>query len=408
MSATRTMSLNAFLMATGHHVAAWRDPASRADGGLDFEHYRQLARTAQRGCLDAIFLSDTLAMLPGNLGAVSRMARTEHFEPLTLLGALAAVTERIGLVATVTTSYNDPAAVARSFASLERLSGARSGWNLVTSSNAQEAPNFGRAQHFDHAARYQRAQAFLAEVRKYWQREGVAPVQVLAGASPAGCAFAAAHAEVVFTAQPDLVAAQAFYRDLKARASAAGRDPAQVKVMPGVLPIVAATHDEAWAKYEALQARVLPEVGLSLLGDIAGGTDLSTADLDGPLPALPSTESGVSRRELLINVARAEGLSIRQLYLRMATARGHWVVIGEPGEVADQLEHWFRSEAADGFNVMPATLPGGLDDFVDTVVPLLQARGLFRQRYQGTTLREHLGLSAPPSHPYPQEAGRHG
>lgn len=394
MSDSRMMSLNAFLMATGHHLAGWRHPQAQADGGLDFEHYRQLAQTAERGCLDAIFLSDTLAMLPGHLDALSRMARTEHFEPLTLLGALAAVTRHIGLVATMTTSYNLPRTVAEGFASLEKISGGRSGWNLVTSSNAQEAPNFGRAEHYPHAERYQRAEGFLRQVQDYWRAGGQVPVQVLAGASGAGCAFAAAHAEVVFTAQSELEGAQAFYADLKARVAAVGRDPAAVKIMPGVMPIVGATRADAQAQFDALQALVQPTVGLSLLGDIAGGADLYGADLDGPLPVLADTQSGISRRALLLKVAGSEPLSIRQLYLRMAAARGHWVVVGDAQDVADQLELWFRSGAADGFNVMPATLPGGLEQFVELVVPVLQARGVFRQRYGGRRLRDHLGLKS--------------
>lgn len=391
----RTMSLNAFLMATGHHVAGWRHPDAQADGGLDFEHYRQLALTAERGCFDALFLSDTLAMLPGSREALSRMSRTEHFEPLTLLGALAAVTRRIGLVATVTTSYNSVDSVAAGFASLEALSGGRSGWNLVTSSNAEEAFNFGRQAHFEHAQRYGLAREFLARVRARWTQRGLAPVQVLAGASRAGCQLAAAHAEVVFTAQPELAGAQRFYRELKGLLPHYGRHADQLKIMPGVLPIVADSAAEAEALYQQLQDLVQPEVGLSLLADIAGGADLSACDLDGPLPELPATQSGVSRRELLIGVARREGLSIRQLYLRMAAARGHLVLVGEPRQIADRLEQWFVEEAADGFNVMPPYLPGGLERFVDKVVPELQRRGLFRRAYQGRTLRDHLGLSRP-------------
>lgn len=389
------MSLNAFLMATGHHVAGWRHPGAQADGGLDFEHYRRLAQTAERGCFDALFLSDTLAMLPGSLDALSRMSRTEHFEPLTLLAGLAAVTERIGLVATVTTSYNSVDTVARAFTSLERLSGGRSGWNLVTSSNAEEAFNFGREAHFEHGRRYVLARGFLDRVRSRWAASGVAPVQVLAGASKAGCELAAAHAEMVFTAQPELAGAQQFYRELKGLMPRYGRDPQQLKIMPGVLPIVADSAGEAEALFEQLQALVQPEVGLSLLADIAGGTDLSACPLDGPLPDLPATNSGVSRRDLLISVARREGLSIRQLYLRMAAARGHLVVVGDAVQVADRLEQWFVEGAADGFNVMPPYLPGGLDGFVDKVVPELQRRGLFRREYQGRTLRDHLGLSRP-------------
>lgn len=389
------MSLNAFLMATGHHVAGWRHPEAQADGGLDIEHYRRLAQTAERGCFDALFLSDTLAMLPGNLDALSRMARTEHFEPLTLLASLAAVTERIGLVATVTTSYNSVDTVARGFASLEALSGGRSGWNLVTSSNAEEAFNFGRQTHFEHARRYGLAREFLGKVRAHWKARNVAPVQVLAGASKAGCELAAAHAEMVFTAQPELAGAQQFYRELKSLLPRYGRHAGQLKIMPGLLPVVADSQAEAEALYQQLQALVQPQVGLSLLADIAGGSDLSAYPLDGPLPELPATNSGVSRRDLLIAVARRENLSIRQLYLRMAAARGHLVVVGTPSTIADRMEQWFSEDAADGFNIMPPFLPGGLERFVDSVVPELQRRGLFRRAYQGRTLRDHLGLSRP-------------
>ena len=388
----RQMSLNAFLMATGHHIAGWRHPEAQANGGLDLAHYQHLARTAERGCFDAIFLSDTLAMLPGRLDALSRMARTEHFEPLTLLSALSAVTRHIGLVATVTTSYNDAHSVARSFASLERLSGGRSGWNLVTSSNAGEAFNFGRERHFDHAHRYQLAETFIKQVREYWREWGLSPVQVLAGASETGRELAAARAEVVFTAQPTAESARVFYRDLKDRMGRYDRDVHSLKVMPGIMPIIGSSRSEAEDNYQRLQALVQPEVGLSLLSDIAGGTDLSTFALDGPLPELHDTQSGVSRQHLLIEVARREGLSIRQLYLRMAPARGHRVIIGTAADVADELEDWFATAAADGFNVMPPYLPGGLDAFVDGVIPELQRRGLFRRHYTGHTLRDHLGL----------------
>lgn len=392
MSAAKQMALGAFLMATGHHLAGWRHPRALAEGGLDAGHYRALARTAERGCFDAIFLSDTLAMLPGRLDALSRMARTEHFEPLTLLAHLAAETRHIGLVATVTSSYNDAGTVADAFATLEALSGGRSGWNLVTSSNAEEAGNFGRASHYEHACRYRMAEDFLGRVRSRWRHRGVAPVQVLAGASEAGRNLAARHAEVLFTAQPELAGAQAFYADIKARAVRLGRDPDGIKVLPGVLPILGASRTEAHERHAELQALVQPVVGLSLLGDVAGGFDLSSLPLDGPLPELPPTESGVSRQHLLLDLARREGLSIRQLYQRIADARGHRVLVGTAEDVADQLQHWFEAGAADGFNIMPPYLPGGLDDFVDQVVPLLQRRGLFRRRYQGRTLREHLGL----------------
>ncbi|MCJ1882625.1 LLM class flavin-dependent oxidoreductase [Pseudomonas nitroreducens] len=402
MTAPRQMALGAFLMATGHHLAGWRHPGAHAAGGLDVGHYRALARTAERGCLDAIFLSDTLAMLPGRLEALSRMARTEHFEPLTLLAHLAVSTRHIGLVATVTSSYNDAANVADTFATLESLSGGRSGWNLVTSSNAEEARNFGRDRHYEHACRYRMAEDFLQRVRERWAALGVAPVQVLAGASEVGRDLAARHAEVLFTAQPELTGAQAFYRDIKQRAARNGRDPDALKVMPGVLPILGACRAEAEERRAQLQELVQPAVGLSLLSDVAGGFDLSPFPLDGPLPELPPTESGVSRQHLLLDLARREGLSIRQLYQRIADARGHRVIAGTATDVADQLQDWFESGAADGFNIMPPYLPGGLDDFVAQVVPQLQHRGVFRRCYSGRTLRAHLGLA------HRKETAEHG
>jgi len=388
----RHMSLNAFLMATGHHIAGWRHPQAQADAGLQLDHYRHLAATAERGGMDAIFLSDTLAMLPGRQDALSRMSRTEHFEPLTLLAALSSVTSHIGLIATATTSYNSVEGVAESFASLERLSGQRSGCNLVTSSNAMEALNFNRDQHYDHADRYRYAVHFLREVRQHWAEQGVDPVQVFAGASQSGQAFAAAHAEVLFTAQSTVEGARSFYANVKKRMLQVGRTPEQLKIMPGVMPIVGATQAEADARLRQLQDLVDPQVGLSLLSDIAGGHDLSQYPLDGPLPDLPHTQSGVSRRHLLLDVARSEGLSIRQLYLRMAPARGHWVVVGTAESIADQLQYWFLTSAADGFNIMPPSLPTGLDDFVDGVIPELRRRALVREHYTGRTLREHLGL----------------
>ncbi|TBU87990.1 LLM class flavin-dependent oxidoreductase [Stutzerimonas kirkiae] len=390
-----TLHLNAFLMATGHHVAGWRHPDASADGGLDIEHYRRLARTAEQGCFDAIFLSDTLAMLPGEPQALSRMARTEHFEPLTLLAALAATTRHIGLIATVTTSYNDVRSVAASFSSLQAISGNRCGWNLVTSSNAREAANFGREQHFAHAERYGLAERFRAQVQAHWAEQGGAPVQVLAGDSEAGRDFAARYAEVLFTARPSFESARSFYLDVKGRMAAHGRTPGQLKIMPGILPIIGDTASEAQERHEQLQALIQPEVGLSLLSDVAGGTDLSRYPLDGPLPELPLTESGRSRQQLLVEMAHAERLSIRQLYLRIARARGHLAVVGTATQIADQMEHWFRQYGADGFNVMPAWLPGGLDDFVQRVIPELQRRGLFRSHYTGQSLRERFGLAGP-------------
>lgn len=433
---TRQMHLGAFLMATGHHLAAWRHPEVPADAGLNIAHYRHLARVAEQACFDLLFVADSVAAAEGE--QASRMARSDHFEPLTLLAALSGSTERIGLVATVTTSYHEPYHVARKFASLDHLSAGRAGWNLVTSDAAAEAGNFGRAHHLGHAERYARASAFYDAVTalwdswaddaflrdkssgQYYRPEGrhapahasehfdirgplnVArppqgwPVVVQAGASEAGLALAARSAEVVFTAQPNLAAAQRFYSGLKARLSAHGRAEDSLKIMPGAYIVVAETEQQAQAQHQALQALVAPQVGIALLGRMLGNFDLSGYDPDGPLPELPLTDSGQrSRQQLLTELAGHERLSLAELGRRIAGGRGHWTLVGDPGQVADQLQLWFEQGAADGFNLLVPHLPGGLEAVAELLVPELQRRGLFRQRYTGSTLREHLGLTRP-------------
>lgn len=434
------MKLGVFLPGIGHHVAAWRHPEARADGGLNFPHYQDIARTAERGKFDMIFLADDMAVWGDqeqHPDALSRSGQLVSFEPLTLLSALSVVTEHIGLVATASTTYNEPYHIARKYASLDYLSGGRAGWNVVTSMLEAEAQNFNREQHMDHALRYQRAREFVQVVLGLWDSWGddaflydketgvyvdlekmhvlnhrgdhfqvrgplnVArppqgyPVIVQAGASKDGQDFAAQTAEVVFTAQSVLEDARAFYRSLKGQLARYGRRAEHLKIMPGVLPIVGRTETEARATYEQLQALVHPSVGLAQLSRLVGGVDLSEYPLDGPLPELPETNLQQSRLRLLQEKAKREGLTIRQLYLSIAGTRGHRMILGTPEQVADQLEDWFLKEAADGFNVMPPYLPGGLNDFVDLVIPVLQKRGLFRTAYEGRTLRESLGLPRP-------------
>ncbi|MDE1164913.1 MAG: LLM class flavin-dependent oxidoreductase [Pseudomonas sp.] len=432
----KQMNLGAFLMGSGHHVAAWRHPRAWAGGGLDFQHFKRLAQTAERGKFDAIFFADNLALMGSpELGQYTTAG--DVYDPLVLLSGLAAVTERIGLVSTVSTSYNAPYLLARKFASLDHLSGGRSGWNLVTSATDLEALNFGREQHFEHGDRYQLAEEFIDVVTGLWdsfeddaflhdKASGVyfqpdklhvlghqgehyrvrgplniprtpqgRPVLIQAGSSEPGKALAARTAEVIFTAQQTLGNAQAFYADVKGRLAAYGRQPQDLKIMPGISPVIGRTQAEAEDKYAQLQDLLDPRVGLGLLAGMAGGFDLSGYDLDGPLPELPVSNAMQSRQALFIDLARRENLSIRQLYLKVAGARGHHTVIGTPHTVADTLEQWFVGQGGDGFNIMPPFLPEGLDDFVDGVVPILQQRGLFRRGYQGSTLREHLGLARP-------------
>ncbi|WP_449116958.1 LLM class flavin-dependent oxidoreductase [Pseudomonas viridiflava] len=437
MSTTaRQMKLGAFLMATGHHVAAWRHPDVPANAGLDFKHYRHLAQVAEAVKFDALFVADSVAAATGDIA--SRMARSDHFEPLTLLSALSAVTDHIGLIATATTTYNEPYHVARKFASLDHLSGGRAGWNLVTSDAAAEAQNFGRSEHVGHAERYSRAREFHQVVTGLWnswaddaftrdkasgQYYDPAKVQVLnhqgehfsvkgplnvarspqgqpvvvqAGSSEVGRDLAAQTAEVVFTAQTSLASAQAFYADIKGRLAAYGRSADSLKIMPGVLIVVAETEALAREKFESFQDLVEPEVGVALLGRMLGNFDLSGYPLDGPLPELPLTDSGQrSRQKLLTELAEREHLNLAQLGRRIAGGRGHYSLIGTPEQVADELQRWFEQRAADGFNVLVPHLPGGLEDVARLLVPELQRRGLFRTEYEGTTLRENLGLQRP-------------
>ncbi|WP_406306511.1 LLM class flavin-dependent oxidoreductase [Streptomyces sp. NBC_00885] len=431
----RQFHLNAFLMNAGHHDAAWRHPRTQPERITDISYFQELARTAERGRLDSLFLADGVALW-GN----ARYNAVGGFEPLTLLSALAVATQHIGLIATVSTTFNEPFHVARKFASLDHISGGRAGWNIVTSGNVAEARNFGREEHLEHALRYERAAEFLDVTKQLWDswrddapvvdrergiysEEGaVAPIDhrgthfrvdgplnvqrspqghpllVQAGSSEDGKEFAARYAEAVFTAQQTLTDGQTFYKDLKSRLAKYGRRPDQLKILPGICPVIGATEAEARALEDELTGLQVPEYGLQQLSGMLG-TDLSGLPLDGPLPELPEERDingNKSRFTLVADLARREQLTIRQLIARLGGGRGHRVFAGTPEQIADQLEEWFTQGAADGFNIMPPYLPGGLDDFVDQVIPVLQDRGLFRTEYSGRTLREHYGLERPP------------
>ncbi|MEV4478424.1 LLM class flavin-dependent oxidoreductase [Micromonospora coxensis] len=433
---SRTLHLNAFLMGVGHHEAAWRHPRTDPRRVADVRHFVELARIAERGTLDSVFLADGLAVGPAvrhNIQAV--------FEPLTLLSALAVATEHIGLIGTVSTTYNEPFNLARKFASLDHLSGGRAGWNIVTSAQAREAWNFNLDDHPAHAERYRRAAEFVDVAVKLWDSweddallldtaAGIfadtdrvheighhgerfqvrgplntprppqgRPLLVQAGSSADGVAFAARYAEAVFTAQQTLADGQRFYAALKQATAAAGRDPDLVKVLPGIAPVIGGTEAEARALADELEALIVPEHALAQLSGMTG-VDLTGLPLDGPLPELPdvaTVQAHQSRYQLVVELARREELTIRQLLGRLGGGRGHRVVAGTPEQIADQIALWFAEGAADGFNVMPPLLPSGLADFVDHVVPLLRARGLFRHEYTGRTLREHYGLPRPAS-----------
>ena len=440
MTPHRMMHLGAFVHETGQHVAAWRHPGAYAESGTMFAHAVDVARTAERGRFDLLFLADSAAVsIFGTPESQGRMGKVVKFEPITVLSALAAVTTHLGLVATCSSTYSEPYTLARQFASLDQISGGRAGWNLVTSNNEAEAFNHGRDTHQAHADRYDRAAEFAEVVTGLWdswdadafsrdQQSGLyydptkmhvlnhrgrhfavrgplnvarspqgRPVLVQAGASDTGRDLAAQMAELVFTAQTTFEQAAAFYRDVIARLARFGRTQAEVKILPGLYPVVGRSEAEAREKFDFLQSLIHPSVGLAVLEHTIGVANLAQYPLDGPVPDMADTNGPLSRQRLLLEAARRDKLTLWQLCLLNAGPRGHLLTIGTPAQIADVMEHWFRNGACDGFNVMPAWLPGSLNDFVDLVIPELQRRGLFRTEYQSKTLRENLGLPTPAS-----------
>lgn len=424
------------------HTSAWRYPGAYPDANFNFQHYVRFIQTLERGCFDAFFMADHLAVLNMPMAALQRSATVTSFDPLTLLPALAALTARIGLIATASTSYNDPYHIARKFASLDHISGGRAGWNVVTSANPHEALNFGREEHLDHAARYRRAREFYEVVTGLWDswaddafirdvEQGVYfdperlhvlahkgddfsvrgplnvarpiqgwPVIVQAGSSEAGRQLAAETAEMVFSADVALDIAQAFYADVKGRMAAVGRDPAHLKIMPGAFVVVGNSLTEAEDRKRHLDSLVHPDSGISSLSVLLG-CDARAFDLDGPLPEIPESNASRSSRDKLVTMARTRNMTVRQLAQWVGGAFGILEMIGTPTMIADQMQEWLESRACDGFNVMFPHLPAGLDDFVDRVVPELQRRGIFRTHYQGHTLRSHLGLPRPANRYFP-------
>ncbi len=429
------LHLNAFLMSTGHHEASWRLPESDPYAATDLGHFQNLARIAERGTFNSLFLADS----PSMWGTVS-MRPSGVLEPLTLLTALAGVTERIGLIATVSTSYNSPYNLARKLASLDHVSGGRAGWNVVTTGTADAARNFGLDELPAHADRYARAAEFIDVVHKLWdsweddvviadKESGVwgdqskihqighrgryfsvqgplniprspqgYPLLVQAGSSEDGKHLAARYAEAVFTAHQTLENAQTFYADLKERTRRLGRDPDTIKILPGIVPVIGSTEEEARRRDAELEELISYEESRQHLANLLRipPEELSLdAELPADLPTEDEVEGMKSRYTLIVELGRREKLSVRQLIARLGGGRGHRTVTGTPEQVADAIEEWFRLGAADGFNIMPAALPSGLELFVDQVVPILRARRLYRSEYSGRTLREHYGLPRP-------------
>ncbi|MDM4761606.1 LLM class flavin-dependent oxidoreductase [Galbitalea sp. SE-J8] len=432
-----SIQFGALFYGAGGHLAGWRYPGANPRGQLDVDAYIAAARTLERGGFDAIFVADVVAIWGKDLDSLSRTARADFFEPITLLAAIAASTSHIGVVGTATTSYNEPYSIARRFATLDHISGGRAGWNVVTSVVPLEAANFGRAQHFEHEERYRRAEEFVDVVRRLWdgatddaflrdQRTGVYldtakrraidhdgawfriagplnvsrppqghPVVFQAGASPVGQAFAAKHGEVLFTATTDLDQAIAYRARVRELAVEAGRAADSIKVWPVFTPIVADTDAEAREKLDHLQSLLHDDVLRRSIQDNIGDIDFTEFDLDAPLPEIPESNRSKSRRDGILAIAREKNLTLRQLALEF-NERG--TTAGSPETIADRIESWFRAGAADGFNVSFPYLPDTLDGFVDRVLPILEERGVFRRHY-GATLRDTLGLARPESVP---------
>jgi FMN-dependent oxidoreductase (nitrilotriacetate monooxygenase family) len=433
----RQLHLNTFINAVGHHEAAWRRTEAVPNWNLDIEHYKNLARIAERGLLDSIFFAD----IQGLISSPSRRPG-EMLDPAVKLAALAGATERIGLIATASTTFDDPFNLARRFSSVDLISGGRVGWNIVTSIAKEIGPNFGVTDFPSPEERYERAEEFVDVVLKLWDSwehdalvvdkasgvyadpekvhridhvgarysvQGPAllpptpqgrPVLVQAGSSGPGIAFAAKYAEAVFTAQGTIEEGREFYANLKSQVSANGRNPDHVLILPGIVTVIGGTEVEAQEKARALDELIVLDHAHAQLADQTG-VRVEDLPLDRQLPdnirRPEEIVDGRSRYEITIEMARRENLTVRELLIRLNGSRGHQKLIGTPEQIADVIETWFTTGASDGFNVMPATFPDGLENFVDHVVPILRSRGLFRTAYEATTLRGHYGLPMPES-----------
>jgi FMN-dependent oxidoreductase (nitrilotriacetate monooxygenase family) len=433
--ASGQLKLGAFMRPASIHTGAWRYPGAYPDANFNFKHLKRFAQTLERGKFDAFFMADHLALLNMPIEALKRSHTVTSFEPFTLLSALAGATEHIGLVATASTTFDAPFHIARRFASLDHISNGRAGWNIVTTSNPDAALNFGLDEHLEHGERYARAREFYDVVTGLWDsfaddafirdvESGIFfnpermhvlnhkgkyvsvrgplhiarpvqgwPVIVQAGASEAGRQLAAETAEVVFAGATTLANGQKFYADVKGRMEKLGRSRDHLKILPGAFVVVGDSVEEARKKRALLDSLVHYDSAVASLS-VALGHDASGFDPDAPLPEIPDTNQSKSGRERVLDLARRENLTVRQLAQRLG-GYGGLSFVGTPVTIADEMEEWLTTEGSDGFNVMFPYLPAGLDDFVDKVVPELQRRGIFRNEYEGTTLRENLGLPRP-------------
>lgn len=428
----RKLRLGLSMRYFGYHLAAWRHPDVPVSGTLDFKYFLKSAQTAEEAKFDMIFFADGIGVRSNDTpkGSLARDSKNAELEPLTLLAAIGACTSHIGLVATASTTYNEPFHIARKYASIDHISGGRAGWNVVTSWSEQEAWNFNRNEHLGYEERYERADEFVEVVKKLWdsweedafirdKESGVfydeeklhvanhkgkhfrvrgplnsartpqgRPIIVQAGAAEAGRELAARSADIVYSNAQDFESAKTYYDDIKGRLAKYGRKADQLLIMPGVTIYTGKDRQEALDKFNELEALIDPLTGLALLYNVLG--DLSGHDIDGPVPDV-GNQKVRSIAENLLKVARKENLTIRQMFNRIA-AGSNKNFIGSPEEVVDEMEAWFKGGAADGFNICPATLPQGIDDFAKYILPELRKRGLFRQDYEATTLRGNLGL----------------
>jgi FMN-dependent oxidoreductase (nitrilotriacetate monooxygenase family) len=433
------MNLAVFLTAdANYHHLGWRQPEAWVDGGSNFQRWIEFARIAEASKLDMLFIADQIAVVGGDdLNAITNSSKIARLEPMTLLSALASHTQNIGLAATCATSYTEPYTVARTFASLDHISGGRAGWNCVTGGQKEEAQNFSLERHHAHADRYERANEFadvviglwnsfdedallydkeagkffdptkvhtLNHKGKYFSVKGPLnasrspqgrPIIIQAGGSDATVEMASRIADVVFTAQADLEAAQEFHGRIKQAAQARGRAPESVKVMPGISIYVASTREEAQEKFDALHSMVDIADAIAGLGLLLGGVDLSSYDPNAPMPPLEGNDLRMSGPGTFVRLGQEKNYTLGQVAVHAKAARNHCLIVGDVKDVADHMEKWFRQGGADGFNLLPPTVPGSLQDFSELVVPELQARGLFRTDYEGSTLREVLGLAKP-------------
>lgn len=435
----RKIRLGASVKGLGYHPSGWLDPDVPADGSMSFPFYADIARTLERGLFDMLFLADHNAFWASDIpkGALGRSAEGADLEPITLLSAISAVTSHIGLVSTNSTTLHQPYQMARQFGSLDHISGGRAGWNVVTSSRDAEARNYGEEKILEKSLRYERAREAIEICFGLWdsweedafphdRERGIffdvskmhpinhkgkffrvdgpltqprspqgRPVIFQAGSSDDGQDFAASSADVIFGLQSEFEGAKAAYQSMKQRVQKFGRSPDDIRIMPGLMAVVAETRQAAKALQRQMQRELDPIVGLQRLGRHFG--DLSKYDIDAPLPDEVRSISGISRSDLYLAQARRMKWSIRQLYENAVISDQHLEVVGSPSDIVDVMEQWFTEGAADGFNILPVKSPRDIHAFVDLVVPELQRRGLFRTEYEGKTLRGNLGLPAVPS-----------